>query len=200
MKTFDLFVIELDKQIEDTVTTAGGLELYVDNRFREFDLRKNEAPVVATPFKYDTGVEVGDTLYFHHLVVLNEGQPLTGMENNFLVRYNADHAISNQAIAYKSKKDGVVRPLGGWAILSPIEEEKESIKEGNSGLVTVELKEKPTTKAKLAFESEETKRMGLKVGDVIGFEKNIDYRFKIDGQEYIRIPEDRFLYVEVQDS
>jgi co-chaperonin GroES (HSP10) len=156
--------------------------------------------VVATPFKYDTGVEVGDTLYFHHLVVLNEGQPLTGIENNFLVRYNEEHAISNQAIAYKSKKDGEVRPLGGWAILSPIEEEKESIKEGKSGLVTVELKEKPTTKAKLAFESEETKRMGLKVGDVVGFEKNIDYRFKIDGKEYIRIPEDRFLYVEVQDS
>ena len=40
MRTFDLFVIELDKQIEDTMTTAGGLELYVDNRFKEFEHRK----------------------------------------------------------------------------------------------------------------------------------------------------------------
>ena len=39
--------------------------------------------------------------------------------------------------------------------------------------------------------------MGLEIGDVVGFKKDIDYRFKIDGKEYIRIPEDRLLYVEV---
>ena len=197
MRTFDLFVIELDKQIEDTMTTAGGLELYVDNRFKEFDNRVNEGPVVASPFKYDTGVEVGDTLYFHHLVVMNEGQPLTGEDKHFLVRYSEESALSNQAIAYKSNKTGEVKPLHGWAILEEIREEKENISETQSGLVTVELKEKKTTKAKLAFESEETKRMGLELGDIIGFQKDIDYRFKIDGKEYIRIPEDRLLYVEV---
>ena len=197
MRTFDLFVIELDKQIEDTMTTAGGLELYVDNRFREFDLRKNEAPVVAAPFKYDTGVEVGDTLYFHHLVVMNEGQALTGEDKHFLVKYSEESAISNQAIAYKSKETGEIKPLFGWAILEEIKEEKDNVSETQSGIVTVQLKEKATTKAKLAFESEETKRMGLEIGDVIGFKKDIDYRFKIDGKEYIRIPEDRLLYVEV---
>ena len=197
MRTFDLFVIELDKQIEDTMTTAGGLELYVDNRFKEFEHRRNEGPVVASPFKYDTGVEVGDTLYFHHLVVMNEGQVLTGEDKHFLVRYSEESALSNQAIAYKSKKTGEVKPLYGWAILEEIKEEKENITETQSGLVTVQLKEKKTTKAKLAFESEETKRMGLEIGDVVGFKKDIDYRFKIDGKEYIRIPEDRLLYVEV---
>jgi co-chaperonin GroES (HSP10) len=157
----------------------------------------NEGPVVASPFKYDTGVEVGDTLYFHHLVVMNEGQPLTGEDKHFLVRYSEESALSNQAIAYKSNKTGEVKPLHGWAILEEIRAEKENISETQSGLVTVELKEKNTTKAKLAFESEETKRMGLELGDIIGFQKDIDYRFKIDGKEYIRIPEDRLLYVEV---
>jgi len=69
MKTFNLFVVELEKTIDDTITTSGGLELYVDNRFNEFENRITEGPVVAVPFKYETGVKPGDTLYFHHLVV-----------------------------------------------------------------------------------------------------------------------------------
>ena len=81
MRTFDLFVVELKKLVNDTITTDSGLELYIDNRFNEFKNRTTEGPVVATPFKYDTGVEVGDTLYFHHLVVINDGQPLTGEDN-----------------------------------------------------------------------------------------------------------------------
>ena len=39
MKTFNLFVVELEKTIDDTITTSSGLELYVDNRFNEFENR-----------------------------------------------------------------------------------------------------------------------------------------------------------------
>jgi hypothetical protein len=88
MKTFDLFIVKLDKQLEDTMTTPGGLELFIDTKFNEFENRIQEGPVVAAPFKYDTGVEVGDTLYFHHLVVLNEGQVLTGEPNHYTVRFD----------------------------------------------------------------------------------------------------------------
>ena len=63
MKTLDLFVVELDKQIKDTITTDGGLELYVDSKFNEFKHRVTEGPVVCSPLKHDTGVEPGDTLY-----------------------------------------------------------------------------------------------------------------------------------------
>jgi hypothetical protein len=50
MKTFNLFVVELDRTINDTITTSGGLELYIDNRFNEFENRVTEGPVVAVPF------------------------------------------------------------------------------------------------------------------------------------------------------
>lgn len=194
MRTFDLFVVEIKKTIEDTMTTKGGLELYVDNRFKEFEHRVNEAPVVAVPFKYDTGVKPGDTLYFHHHVVINGGQPLTGEEDHYLIRWDKS-TVANQAIAYKSKDTDEVIPLGGWAIFE--EMEKEEAEKTESGLELVSLKEKPTTKAKLAFESEGTREMGLSVGDVCAFRKNIDYRFKINGKEYIRIPESELLYVEI---
>ena len=62
MKPLDLFVVELDKQIKDTITTDGGLELYVDSKWNEFEHRVTAGPVVCAPLKHDTGVEPGDTL------------------------------------------------------------------------------------------------------------------------------------------
>ena len=193
MRTFDLFVVELKKTLDDTITTDSGLELYIDTRFNEFKNRITEGPVVAAPFKYDTGVEVGDTLYFHHLVVINGGQPLTGEDDHYLVRYDPEHTINNQAIAYKSAKTGDIHPLAGWSLLEGVEEEEEQL---SDIIEVVKLKEKPVTKGMVAFQAPWVEELGLKVGDVVGFAKKMDYRIKIDGKEYYRTAVDQLMYVE----
>jgi co-chaperonin GroES (HSP10) len=193
MKTFDLFVVEIKKRINDTIKTESGLELYIDNRFDEFKNRTTEAPVVAVPFKYDTGVEVGDTLYFHHLVVINDGQPLTGEDNHYLVRFDPDHTVNNQAIAYKSAKTGRVHPLAGWSLLERVEEREEK----QSDIIdVVKLKDNPVTKGKVSFAPPWVEELGLEVGDVVGFKKNIDYRITIEGKEYYRVRAQDLMYVE----
>jgi len=193
MKTFDLFVVELKKLVNDTITTNSGLELYIDSKFNEFKNRVTEGPVVASPFKYDTGVEVGDTLYFHHLVVINDGQPLTGEDNHYLVRFDPLHTINNQAIAYKSAKTGRLHPLAGWSLLEGVEEEEEK----QSGVIeVVKLKDSPITKGMVAFEAPWVDELGLKVGDVVGFAKNMDYRITIEGKEYYRVRAEDLMYVE----
>ena len=194
MRTFNLFVVELDKTIDDTIKTSGGLELYIDNRFNEFENRITEGPVVSIPFKYETGVKPGDTLYFHHLVVINEGQPLTGDDNHYLVRYDEDHAINNQAIAFKDSDTGDVHPLAGWSLLEPIEEEK--VQE-SSIIEVVKLEEKLPTRGRVAFTSSGIEEIGLSVGDVVGFKENRDYRITIDGKEYYRTRVEDLLYKEI---
>ena len=194
MRTFDLFVVELETTIKDTITTSGGLELYIDNRFNEFENRITEGPVVAAPFKYDTGVEVGDTLYFHHLVVVNDGQPLTGEDNHYLVRFDPEHTINNQAIAYKSARSGEIHPLAGWSLLESVEEEEEK---QSTTIEVVRLKKSPVTKGAVAFKAPWVDELGLKVGDVVGFKENRDYRIKIDGKEYYRTRAEDLMYVEV---
>ena len=194
MKTLDLFVVELEKQLNDTMTTEGGLELYVDARFNEFEHRVTEGPVVSPPIKHNTGVEPGDTLYFHHLVVLNEGQALTGHENHYLVRYDPDHTINNQAIGYKSSKSGHIHPLAGWALLEPVEQEE--LKTKSDVIEVVELKKALPTKGRIAFEAPWLEELGLKTGDVVGFKENRDYRIKIDDKEYYRTRKEDLLYVE----
>lgn len=194
MKTFNFFVVELKQLINDTIKTDSGLELYIDTRFEmgEFEYRITEGPVVAAPFKYDTGVEPGDTLYFHHLVVMQGGQPLTGDDDHYIVKYDPE-AINSQAIAFKSKETGKIKTLGGWTLLEAVEEEEEI----TSDLIeTVALKEKLPTKGRLVYGNEETEYMGLNPGDVVGFAKNRDYRIKIEGKEYYRTRAEDLLYVE----
>lgn len=193
MKTFNLFVVKIDKLTNQTIKTESGLELYVDTKFNEFEHRTTDAPVVAVPFKYETGVEPGDTLYFHHLVVMNEGQVLTGEDNNYLVRYDPDHAVNNQAIAYKKKGTNEIIPLKGWSLLEKVNEEEKTLKSDVIEIVT--LKDKNPTRGRVAFMSEEIKEYGLNVGDVVGFKENMDYRITIDGKEYYRTRVEDLLYV-----
>jgi co-chaperonin GroES (HSP10) len=194
MKTLDIFVVELEKKINDTITTDSGLELYVDNRFNEFEHRVTEGPVVCSPVKHKTGVKKGDTLYFHHLVVINEGQILTGDDNHYLVRYDPNHTINNQAIAYKSKRTGKIKPLAGWALLEFIEQEELETK---SDLIhVIDNKEKLPTKGIVSFDCDWLKELGVKKGDVVGFKQNRDYRLKIDGKEYYRTRAEDLMYVE----
>jgi len=192
MKTFDLFVVELKKLTNDIITTDSGLELYVDTKYNEFEHRVTEGPVVAVPFKYDTGVSVGDTLYFHHLVVMNEGQPLTGEDNHYLVRYTPEHTVNNQAIAYKNK-EGEISPLGGWVLLTPVEEDAPT---QDSSIEVVSFSTPTVTKGRLAFSTKETQDLSIKEGDVVGFPVNRDYSIVIDGQEYYRVRNEDLLYVE----
>lgn len=199
MRTFNFFVVELEKLVNDTVTLDNGLELYIDtgkDDMGEFNYRVTEGPVVASPFRFQTGVRPGDTLYFHHLVVMQGGQVLTGDDSHYIVKY-AEEAISNQAIAYKCQDTGKIKPLYGWSLLEPVEEEEKK----DEGLVElVQLKENLPTKGRVAFSSDQIEEIGLKVGDIVGFKENRDYRIKIDGKEYYRTRVEDLLYVEEEET
>ena len=188
-----MFVVELKKRLNDTITTDSGLELYIDNKYDEFKNRVTEGPVVAVPFKYETGVKPGDTLYFHHLVVLNEGQVLTGDDDHYIVRFDPDHTINNQAIAYKDQHTGFVAPLAGWSLLKPIEEEE--VPESET-IEVVKFDEKLPTKGTIAFMAPWIDEIGVEIGDGVGFKENRDYRITIDGKEYYRTRVEDLLYVE----
>ena len=200
MRTFNFFVVELEKLVNDTITLDNGLELYIDtgkDDMGEFNYRVTEGPVVASPFRFQTGVRPGDTLYFHHLVVMQGGQVLTGDDSHYIVKY-AEEALSNQAIAYKCQDTGEIKPLFGWSLLEPVEEEEEKFP---SDLVEmVQLEEKLPTKGRVAFNSDQLAEIGVKVGDVVGVKENRDYRIKIDGKEYYRTRVEDLLYVEEEEA
>ncbi len=194
MKTLDLFVVELEKQVNDKIVTDAGLELFVDSKWNEFEHRVTEGPVIASPMRHDTGVREGDTLYFHHLVVLNEGQVLTGHDKHYLVRYDPVNTVNNQAIAYKCQDTGSIQPLAGWTLLEPVEEAEPG---DQSDLIeVVKLVESPVRTARVPFDCSATEELGIEKGDVVGLKKNRDYEIKIEGKTYFRVRAEDILYVE----
>jgi len=198
MKTFNLFVVKLEKRLKDTITSNSGFELHIDARFNDFDNRTTEGPVVCVPFKFDTGVEVGDTLYFHHLVVLggdNSGQIFTEDDNTYIVTYDPNNAIGNQAIAYKSQKDGKIHCLAGWCLLKSVEQEE--LKLQSDLIEIVDLTETLPTKGEVAYTCKAADEQGVVPGDVVGFKQNRDYRITIDEVEYYRTRAEDLMYVEI---
>ena len=193
MRSLKKFVVELKKRLNDKMTLDNGIELYVDTKYNEFQHRVTEGPIVSVPAKYDCGAKPGDTLYFHHLVVINGGQSLTGEDDHYLVHYHPETATESQAIAYKNA-DGDIVPLGGWGLLEPVEEGEPG--EQSDLIEVVKLEESPVQTGRVAFTAPWIEDLGIKVGDVVGFPKNMDYRIKIDGKEYYRTRAQDFLYVE----
>ena len=192
MKTLDLFVVELEKQSKDEITLNNGATLYLDSKFNEFEWRVTEGPVVCAPLKHDTEVEEGDTLYFHHLVVMNEGQVLTGHDNHYLVRFDPEHTINNQAIGFKSSKSGHIYTLAGWTLNQPIENEALS----SEHIEIVELEQAPTTRGTVAFGGDYMEDVQVKPGDTVVFRDKMQYKINIDGQDYYRVRSEDLLYVE----
>ena len=186
------FIVKIDSTTNDKMKTDSGLELYIDTRFNEFDHRTTEGEVLAVPEKRDTPVEVGDTLYFHHHVVLNGGMPISELDKWYMVIYNPHNAAYNQAIAYKSKKTGKVTSIKGWCLLEPDQEDRERPVE--SEIEVVKLKETPVTTGVVSFPSKELDDLGVSDGDVVGFKKNRDYRIKINEKEYYRVAVTELLY------
>lgn len=191
MKTMNVFIVEIDKPINDTIKTDNGLELFVDTRWDEFSNRCVEGKVVSSPLRLKNPVKKGDTLYFHHLVVMEGGQKLNDSENHYIVKTDPNFTISNQAFAYKNS-DGDITPLFGWTLLTPDSEEKEP---ESTTIQLVELEERPVKTGIVALQCNELDELGIRVGDKVGFNKNMDYRVTIDGQEYYRVRAEDLLYV-----
>ena len=57
------FIIHLPKKVNDTVN-VGGVELYMETKFDEFNHRYNFAEITAVPTKYKLGANTIHTLHF----------------------------------------------------------------------------------------------------------------------------------------
>jgi len=187
------FVVEIPKRLNDTVDLGNGVEIFMETKFDQFRHRTTSGKVVALPARHKTPVKVGDTLYFHHLVVINGGTPLPGFDGCYTVRYDPDVATSSHAIAYTPKGEEDIIAMSKWCLLEGLEE-KEDVKSETIEVVT--LKEKEVSRAKIFRACPGSEEYGVKQGDVVGIRNKSDYRIVINDKEYYRTRPEDMLYVE----
>lgn len=183
MKAIYNFFVRLPKAFNDEVK-VGDTTLYIDPKWNEFENRKMEAEIVAVPEKYDTGAKVGDTLYFHHHVLIaGNGKRQRVQDDIYYVKYSPDNSNATQAYAYKNK-DGDVQLLSEWIFLIPEDQPDEEVTE--SGIITELKKPSYNQFGYVLYDSPVVQDLGLKAGDKVMIMKHGDYRMKVDGKEVYR--------------
>jgi co-chaperonin GroES (HSP10) len=198
MKALYHFVVKLEKTHHDTIEMENGTVLHVDPKWKEFERRVMYGEVTSTPVKYDVDVEVGDTLFFHHHVVMSDALKVeVNDEQRFIVGYDPVNTLSCHAIAYRSKKTGELHMLADWVFLQPIEEEKQH----NDFIEIVDLKPKTHLKAKVFCCPKDMITQGVKPGDIVGFKQNRDYEMKLEDETVVfRMRSEDMMYVQPQDA
>lgn len=194
MRPLEDFVVEVKKRFNDQYTMSNGDVIYIETKYDEFGNRSIEGKVIATPYKYNTGVQPGDTMYFHHHVVIQKAQPipLEDAKNQYIVKYNEEQTLACQAIAYKCRETGELKTLGGWLLLEKIEEEKE--KDNHLGIEIVELTNKPVNKGRFIKHNKNSDHLDIEEGEVVYFRSGIAYEMVIDGKHYLRMRPEDLLY------
>ena len=185
MKPLKDFIVYVPERVNET-KKIGDIEIYIDTKFNEFEHRVMHGEVMGVPQKYKTDVEVGDTLFFHHHVVISnngKGQRVDG--DIYAVRFDPNNGHGTQAYAYKCQETGDIELLSDWVFLIP--EEQEAEETTDSGII-VALKEPEYNQyGYVLYDSPAVQQLGLKAGDKVMIMKNADYKMEIDGQEVYRV-------------
>jgi co-chaperonin GroES (HSP10) len=184
MRSLHDFFVRMPKAFNDELK-IGDKSIYLDPKWNEFENRKMSAKVYSVPEKYNTGVKPGDTLYFHHhVVVSNEGKGQLVDDDIYFVRFDPHNSGNTQAYAYKCQDTGEIHLLSEWIFLTPEEQEDEEVTE--SGIITELKKPEYNMFGYVLYDSPAVQELGLKKGDKVMIMKNADYRMKIDGEEVYR--------------
>jgi hypothetical protein len=185
------FIVHVPERVKET-KKIGDIEIYIDTKFNEFEHRVMQGVVVGVPYKYNTGVEEGDTLFFHHHVVITP-QLVDKDHDLYQVLYSPDGGFSSQAYAVKKKDTGEIIALGDWIFLEPIRPEPKL----KSDLLEIVSYDTPRNeKGKIKYASDKIKEEGLKIGDTVYFQKDADYEMLIDNQTIWRMLVQHLMVVE----
>lgn len=187
MRVLHEFIVRMPKKFKDTIK-FGDTEIFLDSRFDEFANRISEAEIVATPVKFPTGAKEGDTLYFHHHVVLDKRAEID--KELYRVKFDPEGGYGSQAYAYKGE-DGAVKVLPGWVFLIPEEGEEPT---SESGLI-LSMKKEVKMEGIVRFDTHELLEMGVNAGDRVGFSKESDYTMEVNGEKLWRMTPNDLLYV-----
>lgn len=188
MKPLHQFVVHIPKKLKDKIT-VGGLELELVNKFQEFEHRINYGKIVAAPVGFNDAPYVGQMLYFHHHVVMEQAYDIG--ENLYLVNYDPSGGYGNHAIAIEDEA-GDIHMLGDWCFVLPADKEEE---ETTSSGIILALKEESKLEGQLLALPKDSEWIGARSGDIVGYTKNSDYEMELlDGTKIYRMRITDLLY------
>jgi len=186
MKPLHHFIVHIPQKFNDEVSFNGGT-LQLVSKFNEFEHRVNSAKITGCPKGFDC---VGDTLYFHHHVVMEQMYNIG--DDLYLVNYDPIGGYANHAIAIEDEA-GDITMLGDWCFVAPpVEQEEET---SDSGII-LSLEKEPELEGVLLAIPSDSEWIGTKSGDMVGYTKNSEYEMELlNGDKVYRMRTTELVYV-----
>lgn len=184
-QAINAFIIHLPKTHKNTIM-CGDIELYLDSRFNPVEHRIPKGKVVAVPRKTNTGVKVGDYIYFHHHVI---NQNLCKVGGDYYAVF--DKELDPMCYARQSEIESFT-PIYDYMFLEPL---PPSTKEERAGL-TILKKDKDREgdvregivkyASDKAIEHFKTYNVDI-VGRKVNFRRFRNYKVDINGEKLYRM-------------
>ncbi len=187
LSPLDHFLVKIPKKFKDTIEIAGQ-SMYLETKFNEFENRYCYGEVVAIPSKHETPVQVGDTLYFHHHVVMDKNASIG--DDVYIVKYSSQGGHSTQAYAYSRGEE--TKLFSDWVFVD-IDKDGESKTDSGIILLSAPVKSRMAT---VLYDSDVLAENGIYKGDRICYSINADYEMEFEGKTVYRMRIDDILYVE----
>ena len=189
MQPLHHFVVKLPQKFKDKVN-VGGIELELVSKFNEFEHRFNYGHIVAAPVAFKKAPYIGQILYFHHHVVMEQMYDIG--DDLYLVNYDPFGGYGNHSIAIEDEA-GDITMLGDWCFVAPPPKAEE---ETTSSGIILGLPEKPKEEGQLLHMPEGSEWIGASAGDLVGYRPNSEYEMELfDGSKAYRMRTTELVYV-----
>ena len=190
MKPLHQFLVRIPKKFKDEIKLSDETTLKLVTKFSEFEHRINQGEIVAAPKDFKGAPYIGQILYFHHHVVMEQMYDIG--EDLYLVNYDPNGGYGNHAIAIEDEA-GRIHMLGDWCFVLPPDEEEETTTD--SGII-LEVKKEPKLEGELLALPKDSDWIGASAGDMVGYTKNSEYEMELlNGTKVYRMRTTELVYV-----
>ena len=185
MRGINEFIIEIGEAFSNTLK-HGSLELYVNHLTRQQEQSNRKGVVVGLPAKVETNIEVGAEVVIDPTVLFQQNYNNTGVQESiYLVDKEKGWYRLTPDMVILYKNPGQKEWMGNKENLfaEPIKNEE---KKTESGLIIPTPQKEVEGMAKVVFPNRILiDEEDIVSGDVVYFNKEANWRFNIDGKEYL---------------
>jgi len=157
--------------------SIGGIDLIVSTSEEDHKFSNREAEVIEPPIGYEGPIKKGDILLVHHNV-FKYYNDMKGRRQSGKSFFKDDLFFIEPDQFFMHKRNGQWRAHDRYCFVEPIPP--------RDCYIMKPMGEEPLM-GRMLYPSEYLRSMGLKRGDVVGFDPEVKYEFNVDGKKMYRL-------------
>lgn len=188
-------IVHCDQDYLNEKELSNGVKLVVNTTIESVEHINRIATVKAAP--EGTVLQTGDEVIIHHNILRKRNGTAGQLVNSdFLLDEDTYYVPLDMIFAYR-RSGQTWEAVAPFFFAKPIEKQEEVSKSGI--IVDLGMDKYVSREATVKYLNEELREWGVEEGDVVGYDKNQEYKFEIDGELLYRVKMQKLLYKRCKD-